>query len=149
MQKTGRNTKLILIHYWVHACSKWKTATLHTDRNGIRMTVNLLNPWPVKDCCRLKSAVTQVCRLLPMFRWNALMPSSYIPKRGYILTNRSGFTLQKAGICRVTVAGTSDLVHETNIFFCFSGQMIPLSQWWANFFRSGQKKNLAGHNDLL
>jgi len=24
-----------------------------------------------------------------------------------------------------------------------------LGQWWANFFRSGPKKKLAGHNDLL
>jgi len=30
-----------------------------------------------------------------------------------------------------------------------ASEFYGVSQWRANFFRSGQKKNLAGHNDLL
>lgn len=109
---TGRNTKLNS-NTLLGTCmfEMGKTAMLHTGYDGIRITANLLNLWPIKDCCRLRSVVTQVCQLLPMFRWNSLLPSSGIPKRRYIVTSWSGVTPQKARICRVTVAGTSDLVH--------------------------------------
>jgi hypothetical protein len=81
-KKIGRNSKLNS-NTLLEKCmfQMRKTASLHTDYDSIRLTANLLNLWPVKDCCRLRSAVTQVCQMLPMFRWNVLLPSSSIPKR--------------------------------------------------------------------
>lgn len=103
---TGRNTKLNP-NTSLGTCmfEMRKTPLLHTDYDGIRLTANLLNLWPVKDCCHLRSAVTQVCQMLPnvsveraaaIFKHSKAsvntdqLKRSYTPKSRNLQSNRRG-----------------------------------------------------------